>query len=95
VQPRHTKEFWTARARDYTLDDREVTHPDVWQFVARIVHPLMVAPAAPAYDSKINETAAQLALHSQEFADISRVLFLVLRRKETSEPASMSHVALS
>jgi SAM-dependent methyltransferase len=56
-------------------------HFGIYDFVARVVHPLMVAPKNPTYDSKFNEMAAKLALESQEFGDISRVLFLVLKRK--------------
>lgn len=59
----------------------EKLHFGVYDFVARVAHPLIVAPKAPEYDSRINEVAAQLALHSQEFGSISRVLFLVLTKK--------------
>lgn len=56
-------------------------HFGVYDFVARVVHPLVVAPELPVYDSRINQVAAQLALDHQKFGDVSRVLFLVLRRK--------------
>jgi len=56
-------------------------HFGVYDFVSRIVHPMAVAPESPVYDSAINRTAAQLAVHLQEFAGLSRVLFLVLRRR--------------
>lgn len=56
-------------------------HFGVYDFVARVIHPLMVVPASPKYDSKFNEVAAKLALNSQEFGGVSRVMFLVLRRK--------------
>ena len=57
-------------------------HFGVYDFLARVVHPLLVAPEAPRYDARINEVAAKLALQSQEFGHLSRVLFLVLRRKQ-------------
>jgi len=56
----------------------------VYDFVARLVHPLLVAPNAPVYDSRINEIAASLALHVDAFPELSRVLCLVLRRRETA-----------
>ena len=59
----------------------ERRHFGVYDFVARIVHPLLVAPDAPQYEARINEIGAQLALNSQEYGEISRVLFLVLERR--------------
>jgi hypothetical protein len=53
----------------------------VYDFIARIVHPLAVAPADPQYDARLNEIAAKLALQLQEFGHVSRALFLVLTRK--------------
>jgi SAM-dependent methyltransferase len=58
-------------------------HFGVYDFVARIVHPLMVAPAAPSYDAPINAVASRLALTLDAFPELSRVLFLVLRKKAT------------
>jgi len=65
--------------RFFTLDARR--HFGVYDFVARVVHPMAVAPESPVYDSAINRTAAQLAVHLQDFAGLSRVLFLVLTRR--------------
>ena len=56
-------------------------HFGVYDFLSRVVHPLVVAPAEPEYDSRINEVAARLALERQDLADLSRVVFLVLRKK--------------
>lgn len=69
----------TFLARRFDVEDRR--HFGVYDFVARVVHPMTVAPEAPTYDSPINRTAAQLALHMQDFGAISRVAFLVLRKK--------------
>jgi SAM-dependent methyltransferase len=66
-------------ARFFTIQARR--HFGVYDFVSRIVHPMAVAPESPVYDSAINRTAAQLAVHLQEFGTVSRVLFLVLERR--------------
>jgi SAM-dependent methyltransferase len=60
------------------LDHR---HFGVYDFVARVVHPMLVAPDAPTYEAKINEIGARLALDRQEFGEVSRVIFLVLERR--------------
>ena len=65
--------------RFFTIQARR--HFGVYDFVSRIVHPMAVAPESPVYDSAINRTAAQLAVHLQEFGTVSRVLFLVLERR--------------
>lgn len=65
--------------RFFTLEARR--HFGVYDFVSRIVHPMAVAPESPVYDSAINRTAAQLAVHLQDFGAVSRVAFLVLTRK--------------
>jgi hypothetical protein len=63
--------FFTIKAR---------RHFGVYDFVARVVHPMAVAPQSPIYDSPINRTAAQLAAQLQDFGSVSRVVFLVLER---------------
>ena len=65
--------------RFFTLEARR--HFGVYDFVSRIVHPMAVAPESPVYDSAINRTAAQLAVHLQDFGAVSRVAFLVLTRR--------------
>lgn len=65
-------------ARRFAVEARR--HFGVYDFVARVVHPLLVAPDAPAYDARINAVGARLATLLQEFAPLSRVLFLVLRK---------------
>lgn len=65
--------------RFFTIDDRR--HFGVYDFVARVVHPLAVAPEPPAYTATINAVGARLALDHQEFGGISRVIVLVLTRK--------------
>lgn len=65
--------------RFFTVEDR--IHFGTFDFLSRVVHPLTVSPGEPRYDARINEVAARLALNLQEFGEVSRVLFLVLRRK--------------
>jgi SAM-dependent methyltransferase len=54
----------------------------VYDLVARVVHPLLVAPAPPRYEAPINEIAAKLALALPGLPEIGRVLFLALERRE-------------
>lgn len=63
----------------FTIEERR--HFGTYDFLSRIVHPLLVRPREPQYDAKINEIAARLALEVQEFGQVSRVLFLVLWKK--------------
>ncbi len=63
----------------FTIEDRK--YFGVYDFLSRVVHPLLVSPDEPKYDAKINEIAARLAVDREEFKDISRVLFLVLQKK--------------
>ena len=65
--------------RFFTVEARR--HFGVYDFVSRVVHPMAVAPESPVYDSAINRTAAQLAVHLQDFGAVSRVAFLVLSRR--------------
>ena len=65
--------------RFFTLEARR--HFGIYDFVSRVVHPMAVAPESPVYDSAINRTAAQLAVHLQDFGAVSRVAFLVLTRR--------------
>jgi len=62
----------------FTLEHR--SHCGLYDFISRIVHPLLVAPQQPQYDSKINKIGAELCRLSDEFANLSRVMFLVLRK---------------
>lgn len=80
----HNVDFEERRLLPYLerfFDVEERRHFGVYDFVARVVHPLVVSPEPPVYDSRFNEVAARLAVESQAFADLSRVLFLVLKRK--------------
>ncbi len=62
----------------------EHKHFGVYDLVSRVIHPLLVAPETPQYEAKLNEVAARVALQrQQDLGDVSRVVFLVLRRNET------------
>jgi SAM-dependent methyltransferase len=55
-----------------------------YDLVARVVHPLLVAPDQPKYTAKINEVAARVALQRPGDTEHSRVAFYCLRRHSTS-----------
>lgn len=60
-------------------------HFGVYDFISRVVHPLIVAPEQPQYNARINEVAAKLALNLRRFENLSRVLFLVLRKRDENK----------
>jgi SAM-dependent methyltransferase len=64
-----------------TFEVERRLHFGVYDFISRIVHPLMVAPDAPSYEAPINAVASRLAVTLEAFPELSRVLFLVLRKK--------------
>jgi SAM-dependent methyltransferase len=49
--------------------------------IARVVHPLLVAPDPPAYTAKINEIAARIALERPDDLENSRAVVFCLRRR--------------
>jgi len=65
--------------REFVLLERRPL--GVYDLVARVVHPLLVAPEPPRYEAPINEIAARLALALPALPEIGRVLFLVLERR--------------
>jgi len=75
------KEAETLRYLNKFFAMEERKYFGVYDFLSRVVHPLLVSPDEPKYDAKINEIAARLSVDGQEFKDISRVLFLVLQKK--------------
>lgn len=66
-------------SRFFTVEKR--LHFGVYDLIARVVHPLFAAPEEPGYEARINEIAAKMALQRQDLPEISRTIFLVLRRK--------------
>ena len=69
--------FDAVRSRFRVVERR---HFGVYDFIARVVHPMMVWPDAPRYDAKINEVGARLALDQEEYGEISRVLYVIFER---------------
>jgi SAM-dependent methyltransferase len=53
----------------------------VYDLISRVAHPLLVAPEPPRYDASINQVAARLSLEAPGLPELSRVLFLVLRKR--------------
>jgi hypothetical protein len=52
-----------------------------YDLIARVVHPLLVAPDPPSYATKINEIAARLALDRPNDLANSRAVVYCLRRR--------------
>jgi len=72
-------ELLPALEEDFVLRERHAL--GTYDLVARVVHPLLVAPEKPRYEAPINEVAARVALACGGPSDISRVLFLVAERR--------------
>jgi len=53
----------------------------VYDFISRVVYPLVVHPREPEYDSPFNQIAATVALQYSALDPISRIIFLVLKKK--------------
>jgi SAM-dependent methyltransferase len=80
----HNVDFDLNATLDYLenfFEIEENLNLGIYDYISRVVHPLLVYPEQPKYDAKINEVAAKLALQGQEFGKISRVIFLVLKKK--------------
>lgn len=55
----------------------------VYDLLARVAHPLLVAPEAPRYDARINEIAARIASVTDGLPGLGRVFFLALRKRDS------------
>ncbi|MEZ5849026.1 MAG: class I SAM-dependent methyltransferase [Hyphomicrobiaceae bacterium] len=55
----------------------------MYYFITRIVHPLLAAPEAPKYDSRINEIAKQIAKVVPDFESIGHLVGFALRKRAT------------
>ncbi len=56
----------------------------LYDLVARVVHPLLVAPAQPDYEAKINEIARKVAAATDAAGEVSRWFTAVLRVRPSS-----------
>jgi len=83
----HNVDFHEERLLRFLTPYYEVVehrHFGVYDFLSRVIHPLLIAPETPRYEAKINEIAARAArVRQKDMGDISRVVFLVLRRNTT------------
>lgn len=73
------KKLLNFLSRDFIIEKK--LHFGLYDFISRVIHPLLVAPYEPKYTSKINKIACYLALKKQELPALSRIIFLVLRKK--------------
>ena len=62
----------------------EIRRYGLYDLIARVVHPLLVAPARPEYEAKINDIARQVAAASDAAGEISRWFTAVLRVRPSS-----------
>jgi SAM-dependent methyltransferase len=80
----HNQDFERAKTLDF-LDRYFVLEQEVgfgsYDLIARVVHPLLVAPSSPKYEAKINEIAARVALERPNDVENSRVAVFRLRRR--------------
>jgi SAM-dependent methyltransferase len=80
----HNRDFEPARLLPFLgelFEPVEQRDLGVYDMISRVVHPLLVAPESPRYDASINQVAARVSLEAPGLPELSRVLFLVLRRR--------------
>jgi SAM-dependent methyltransferase len=58
----------------------EIRRFGLYDFISRVVHPLLVSPSVPRYDAKINEVAWHIARKLRGMDDLSREFSAFLRR---------------
>jgi len=59
----------------------EVRRLGLYDLIARVVHPLLVSPAEPRYDAKINEIAWHVSAQLRGADDLAREFSAFLRRR--------------
>ncbi len=62
----------------------QVRRYGLYDLIARVVHPLLVAPAQPDYEAKINDVARQVAAASDAAGEVSRWFTAFLRVRPSS-----------
>ena len=80
----HNRDFIEAEVLDYLDRDLSIekrSYLGVYDLISRVIHPLVATPEEPQFHASINKAAARLSLLRPEFLELSRVLFLVLRRR--------------
>ncbi len=63
----------------------EIRRYGLYDLIARVVHPLLVAPAQPDYEAKINDVARRIAGATDAAGEVSRWFTAFLRVKPSSE----------
>ena len=63
------------------FDVVEVRRFGLYDLISRVIHPLLVSPAEPQYDAKINGVACRLAAELRGMDDLSREFSAFLRRR--------------
>lgn len=72
--------LWPFIRHDF--DVVEVRRFGMYDLISRIVHPLLVSPAEPQYDTKINDVARQVSAQLRGADELSREFSAFLRRRE-------------
>jgi len=62
----------------------EVRRYGLYDLIARVVHPLLVAPAQPDYEARINDVARRIAGATDAAGEVSRWFTAVLRVRPSS-----------
>ncbi len=84
----HNVDFEMDQTKELLNPYFELVHEQTlgtYDFVSRLVHPLLAAPEAPQYEAEINRIAAELtmklSLEHHGFAELGRLFFWVLERR--------------
>ncbi|MBF0254682.1 MAG: class I SAM-dependent methyltransferase [Candidatus Omnitrophica bacterium] len=80
----HNVDFEEKRTREFLskyFDIEKELSFGMYDLISRVVHPLAVQPNEPQYDSAMNQIAYRMNVLMNDHADISRVLFLVLKKR--------------
>jgi SAM-dependent methyltransferase len=75
-------ELWPFVRRHFEIV--EIRRYGLYDLIARVVHPLLVAPAQPDYEAKINDVARRIAAATDAAGDVSRWFTAFLRVKPSS-----------
>jgi SAM-dependent methyltransferase len=62
----------------------EIRRYGLYDLIARVVHPLLVAPAQPDYEAKINDVARRIAAANDAAGEVSRWFTAFLRVRPSS-----------
>ncbi len=80
----HNIDFEVDQTKEFLATHFDLVHEQylgTYDFVSRLVHPLLVSPEGPQYEAEINRIAAELTLHLTGFPELGRLCFWVLERR--------------